>query len=47
MLSELQGSRRDDTMMKISYKVIQRALKRIATKVLLTWEWLESGVTLT
>ncbi len=31
-------------MLKISYSAVRRALKRIAVKILLTWEWLESGV---
>lgn len=32
-------------MMKLCYKSIRRALKRIAMTALLAWEWLESGVT--
>ncbi len=32
-------------MMKVCYKSIRRALKRIAMTALLAWEWLESGVT--
>lgn len=32
-------------MIRISSSAVRKALKRIAIKVLLTWEWLESGVT--